>query len=117
MKSFIRNSVVTAVLMATLSGVGHAAYLPPSFHDFGQASDSQYPGRIIKIKPDTRSIGVYRLETVKFVDEQTGKSFTWKFDTLHAGNFPLRDIAPAGTLGDQAVQAYVWDSPSNDSQP
>jgi hypothetical protein len=117
MKSFARISIASAVLMATLSGVAHAAYLPPSFHDFGQAvSDGSYT-RIVKITPDTKSIGIYRLEKIKFVDERTGKSFVWNFNTIHAGNFPLADIAPADVLAGQAVQAYVWDVPTNDTQP
>ena len=117
MKRFIQNSVVSAVLVATLSGVSHAAYLPPSFHDFGQAvSDGSFT-RIVNITPDTKSIGVYRLEKIKFVDEQTGKSFVWNFNTIHAENFPLADIAPPSVLGGQTVQAYVWDVPTNDTQP
>jgi hypothetical protein len=117
MKPFVRNSMASAILVATLSGVVHAAYLPPSFHDFGQpVSDGSYT-RIIKITPETRHIGVYRLEKIKFVDEQTGKSFVWDFDTINAGNFPLADIAPPDVLSGQAVQAYVWDVPSNEAQP
>ena len=49
--------------------------------------------------------------------EQTGKSFVWNFNTIHAGNFPLADIAPPDVLAGQAVQAYVWDVPSTDTQP
>jgi hypothetical protein len=117
MKTFVRNSMAGAILVATLSGVAHAAYLPPSFHDFGQpVSDGSYT-RIVKITPHTKSIGIYRLEKIKFVDEQTGKSFVWNFNTIHAGNFPLADIAPPDVLAGQAVQAYVWDVPSTDTQP
>jgi hypothetical protein len=117
MKTFVRNSIVSAVLAATLAGVAHAAYLPPSFHDFGVAASDDVLARTIRITPATKSIGVFRLETIKFVDEQTGKSFVWNFNTIHAGNFPLADIAPADVLGGQAVQAYVWDVPTNDTQP
>jgi hypothetical protein len=117
MKTFVRNSIVSAALVATLSSVAHAAYLPPSFHDFGQAvSDGSFT-RVVKITPETKSIGIYRLEKIKFVDEQTGKSFVWDFDTINAGNFPLADIAPPDVLSGQPVQAYVWDVPSNEAQP
>jgi hypothetical protein len=118
MKPFVRNTIIVAGLIAALSGVAaHAAYLPPSFHDFGQpVSDGSYT-RIVKITPDTKSIGIYRLEKIKFVDEQTGKSFEWDFDTINAENFPLADIAPPDVLAGQAVQAYVWDVPTNEAQP
>jgi hypothetical protein len=118
MKSFARNSLATAGLMAALSGAAaHAAYLPPSFHDFGQAVGDGSFTRIVRITPETRSVGVYRLEKIKFVDEQTGKSFVWNFNTIHSGNFPLAEIAPPDVLAGQAVQAYVWDVPTTDSQP
>lgn len=118
MKPFVRNSVAVAGLVAALSGVAaHAAFLPPSFHDFGRpVSDGSYT-RIVKITPNTKSIGIYRLEKIKFVDEQTGKSFVWDFDTFNAGNFPLADIAPPDVLAGQAVQAYVWDVPTYEAQP
>ncbi len=118
MKSFVRNTIAVAGLMAALSGVAaHAAFLPPSFHDFGQpVADGSYT-RIVKITPDTKSIGIYRLEKIKFVDEQTGKNFVWNFNTINAGNFPLADIAPPDMLGGQAVQAYVWDMPQQNPQP
>jgi hypothetical protein len=51
------------------------------------------------------------METVKFIDQQTGKSFVWRFNTPRTENFPLGAIAPAGFLGGQAVTAYVWDIP------
>ena len=118
MKSFAQNSLAITGLIAALSGVAaHAAYLPPSFHDFGQAVGDGSFTRIVRITPETKSVGVYRLEKIKFVDEQTGKSFVWNFNTIHAGNFPLADIAPSDVLAGQAVQAYVWDVPTTASQP
>ena len=118
MRVFARHGVAIAGLTAALSGVvAQAAYLPPSFQDFGQAVGDGSFTRIVRITPETKSVGVYRLEKIKFVDEQTGKSFVWNFNTIHAGNFPLADIAPGDVLAGQAVQAYVWDVPSTDSQP
>jgi len=116
MKSFVRNSVAVAGLIAALSGAAAHA-LPESFHDFGQpAADGAFQ-RVIKITPETKSIGVYSMEIVKFADEQTGKSFVWNFNNFHEENYPLADIAPAGTLGGQAVQVYVWDNTARNSQP
>jgi|SoiMethySBSTD1v2_1073268.scaffolds.fasta_scaffold22640_6 hypothetical protein len=118
MNSSARNGLAAVGLMAALSGGAvHAAYLPPSFHDFGQAvGDGSYT-RIIRITPETKAVGVYRLEKIKFADAETGRSFVWNFNTIHAGNFPLADIAPSDVLAGQAVQAYVWDVATTDSQP
>jgi hypothetical protein len=113
MKHFVRNSVAIAGMMAALSGMlAHAAQLPPSIHDFGQAAADGSFKRVIKITPETASVSVYRMETVKFIDEQTGESFVWRFNAPHTENFQLGDIAPTGFLGGQYVTAYVWDIPA-----
>jgi hypothetical protein len=116
MKTIVRNSASIAGLIAALSGVAAHA-LPASSHDVGQPADNSSFQRVIKITPGTPSVSVYRMETVKFIDQQTGKSFVWDFDTINAGNFPLADIAPPDVLAGQAVQAYVWDVPTNEAQP
>jgi hypothetical protein len=110
MKRFVRNSLVFAGLIAALSGVAAHA-VPTSSREVGQPADNSFFQRVIKITSETASVSVYRMETVKFVDGQTGKSFVWRFDTPHTENFPLGEIAPAGFLGGQAVTAYVWDIP------
>src|SRR5450755_3437121 len=105
MKHLVRNCLVIAGLIAALSGVAaHAWELSPQ--GFGQPADNISFQRVIKITPETASVSVYRMETVKFVEVQTGKSFVWRFDTPHTENFPLGEIAPAGFLGGQAVTAY-----------
>lgn len=49
----------------------------------------------LRIGPHTRRIGVWRLQTVRFVMPD-GRSFTWRFDGLNAmDEFPLAAIAPA----------------------
>ena len=110
MKSFVRASLVIAGLTAALSG-GAARALETSLRDFGRPADNLSFQRVISITRDTASVSVYRMETVKFVDAQTGKSFVWRFDTPRTENFPLGEIAPAGFLDGQAVTAYVWDIP------
>ena len=114
MKTSARTHLGTAGLLLALSGFStHAAYLPPSFHDFGQpVADGKYSS-VIRITPSTHSVGVYRHEKVKFVDDKTGESFVWNFSTANSENFPLADIAPAGVLGGQNVQAYVWAVPAH----
>ena len=112
MKPIVRISLAIAGLVPALSGAAvHAAHLPLSVHSFGQAAADGSFERVIRITAETASISVYRMETVKFIDEQTGKSFVWRFNTPRTENFPLDEIAPAGFLGRQAVTAYVWDIP------
>jgi hypothetical protein len=112
MKHFVRHGVTIAAMMSALSGApAHAASSPRSVHSFGEvAADSSFE-RVIKITPDTASVSIYRMETVKFVDQQTGKSFVWRFNTPRTENFSLSEIAPAEFLGGQRVTAYVWDIP------
>jgi hypothetical protein len=62
----------------------------------------------VNITPATRSVGVYRGDTVKFVDQQTGQNFTERFDS-EMRPVDLTKVAPAGALGDQRVTVYVWD--------
>jgi hypothetical protein len=114
MKSYVHTLVKIAAVMPALSGIAaHAAYLPSSFRDFGQpVTDGKY-NRVVKITPATHSVGIYRDEKVKFVDEKTGKSFVWNFNTANSENFPLADIAPADVLKGQNVQAYVWAVPAH----
>jgi hypothetical protein len=110
MQQIARVSLAIAGLIAALSGVPAVA-AQFSFHDFGQAPADGSFERVIKITPETASISVYRMETVEFIDQQTGTSFVWRFNTPRTENFPLGEIAPAGFLGGQAVTAYVWDIP------
>lgn len=65
--------------------------------------------RTIPIDATTRWVNVKRMETVRFVVGQgsAAKTFTWRFDGLPNQPFGLDQIAPAGTLGGQAVTVYV----------
>jgi hypothetical protein len=116
MKLFFRHGLAIAGLIAALSAfaapAAHAAQLPRSLHEFGQVAATDSFERVIRLTAATVSVSVYRGETVKFFDKETGKSFLWRFDTPpHAENFPLGNIAPAGFPGGQAVTTYVWDVP------
>jgi hypothetical protein len=91
MKSFIRYGTVAAALAAALT-MAPAAY----------SADE-----VIKIAPNTRSVGVRAGETVEFIDQQTGQSFTEHFDQERLP-VDLNEIAPAGALGGQHVKVYVW---------
>jgi hypothetical protein len=93
MKSIIRYGTAAAALAVALT-MAPAAY----------SADSE----VVKITPDTKAVGVYRGDTVKFIDEQTGQSFTKTFEFAHPGA-DLNQFAPAGALGGQQVKVYVWD--------
>ncbi|MDB5808425.1 MAG: Heavy-metal resistance protein CzcE [Betaproteobacteria bacterium] len=91
MKSIIRIGTAAAALAVAMT-LAPAAY----------SADET-----VKITPATHSVGVYRGDTVKFTDVQTGQSFNARFDS--ATPTDLNQIAPAGALGDQHVTVYVWD--------
>jgi hypothetical protein len=91
MKSIIRIGTAAAALAVAMT-LAPAAY----------SADET-----VRITPATKSVGVYRGDNVKFVDVQTGRSFTERFDAATQTN--LNQIAPAGALGDQHVNVYVWD--------
>jgi hypothetical protein len=92
MKSIIRIGTAAAALAAALT-MAPAAY----------SADE-----VVKITPDTKTVGVYKGETVKFIDAQTGKNFDYTFDT-YMPTVDLNQVAPDGALGSQHVTAYVWD--------
>jgi hypothetical protein len=93
MKSIIRYGTAAAALAAALT-----LTMAPA----AQAADGVY-----KITPETKTVGVHVGDTIKFVDQQTGQSFTEHFDT-ESQPFDLNQIAPAGALGGQHVTVYVW---------
>ena len=97
------GSLVCALM---LGSVGHAAFAVPVDQDFGSVSEEQNAERIIKIAPDAKWVNVTEGETVKFIDEASGKSFAWKFDTIVAV-FDLNRVVPAGMLVGHQVKAYV----------
>ena len=91
MKSIIRYGTAAAALAAALT-LAPAAY----------AADE-----VITITPSTKAVGVRAGETVQFIDQETGQSFTEHFDT-ELLPVDLNQIAPAGALGGQHVKVYVW---------
>jgi hypothetical protein len=111
MKSFIRNGSKAAVIAAALT-IASSAFAAPFWQDPGTASDGTFADEVVKIVPDTKTVGVYRNETVRFIDAATGQSFAWRFDTTE-DVVNLDQVAPAGALGGQHVAAYVWDRDGN----
>jgi hypothetical protein len=89
-----------------LGPAGHAAFAVPVDQDFGSVSEEQNAERVIKIAPDAKWVNVTEGETVKFIDEASGKSFAWRFDTIVAV-FDLNRVVPEGMLVGHQVKAYV----------
>jgi hypothetical protein len=103
MKTVIRIAAAAGLTFA-LASTAFAIALP-STQDFGQTAEGAYVDRVIVLNPATQSVGVYRNQTVKFVDAASGRSFTWRFDTLNTA-FDLDQIAP----GAGHIKTYVWDT-------
>ena len=97
------GSLVCALM---LGFPGHPAFAVPVDQDFGSVSEEQNAGRVIKLAPDAKWVNVTEGETIKFIDEASGKSFAWRFDTIVAV-FDLSRVAPAGILAGHPVKAYV----------
>lgn len=61
----------------------------------------------VRIGPHTRRVGVWRLQTVRFVTPD-GRSFTWRFDGLRAmDEFPLAAIAPPDVAVPEGVMVSL----------
>jgi hypothetical protein len=60
--------------------------------------------REIRVGPNTKRVGVWRLETIRFLTAD-GREFRWRFDGRHLDVFPLARIAPAevGVSGNTTV--------------
>lgn len=102
-----RNSAAVATFAAIALAIASAEiYAVPSQLNGGELSFGSFSGEVIVLGQANTSISVYRGETVKFIDEQTGHSFTWRFDTPD-DIVDLNQIAPAGALGGKHVTAHV----------
>ena len=98
MKSIIRKGT-TAVGLAAALAIASTAYAAPDRG--GDAVDGSFVDQTVKITPATKSVGVFRDETVRFVDTSTGESTSWYFDTA----LPVVSL----NIGGHPIKAYVWD--------
>ena len=98
MKKFIRYTTTAAGLAAALT-IASTAYAAPDRG--GDPVDGSFVDQTIKITPATKAVGVYRDETVRFVDTSTGETGAWYFDTA----LPVVTL----NLGGHPIKAYVWD--------
>ena len=94
---FNRKAIDLAAVLVLASAVGTA-----------EADGGGAPDQVIVISADTTSVSVYRGETVRFINEQSGQSFSWSFDTAMPA-VDLNQVAPGGALGGQHVTAHVLD--------
>jgi len=73
---------------------------------YGSPAHDLFYDREIRLRPDTRSVGVWRLETIRFVTAE-GREFRWRFDSIREMDvFPLNRIAP-GDVQVPAATVYV----------
>lgn len=97
--------------IALLVSLGFAAQVcaaAPSASDYGSPATPEAPGRLVKVKADTRNINVYDGETVHFVldDQRIG----WNFNTrTREAVLDLETIAPAGTA---VGKVRIWVLPN-----
>jgi hypothetical protein len=102
-----RIAALSGLVFALVLGLAvQPALAVPVDQDFGSPSEEGNAERVIKIAPDAKWVNVTEGETVKFIDEASGKSFAWRFDTIVAV-FDLGRVAPAGVLAGHHVDAYV----------
>lgn len=104
-KILVRYFLTGAISIATFLASPAYADHPVTENEFGTAVHGGPVDRDILISSFTNAVNVTRGETVRFL--VNGKSFSWRFDTLGTPVFDLRQIAPAGILGDRSIRAYV----------
>ena len=75
MKTLIRTTATAGLTAALMIASTAFAVALPSSLDLGRSADGAFVDRVITISPNTRSIGVLRNQTVKFVDAASGRSF------------------------------------------
>ena len=74
---------------------------------YGTAASGMPYDRTIRLGPNTKSVGVWRFETISFTTAD-GREFRWRFDTARELDaFPLSRIAPADLGLPAAATVYV----------
>ena len=114
MKTAIRTAATAGLTAGLMIASTAFAIAIPSTRDFGLNAEGAFVDQVVMLTPNTQSVGVYRNQTVKFVDASTGRSFTWRFDTISTG-FDLDQIAPGGVAGAGHIKTYVWDNTGRQS--
>ena len=74
---------------------------------FGTAASGMPFDREVRLGANTKSVGVWRFETINFVSAGGGQ-FRWRFDTARSLDvFPLARIAPPGVAIPAGATVYV----------
>ena len=102
-----RIGMAAAAAVALFTAVAGAHAADPNY---GTPIAAEAAERTIHICESTRTVGVDKFDTVRFVVRSADgreTSFGWRFDTFGLPVVPLNEIAPAGTIGDRTVLVYV----------
>ena len=104
-----RTAAVTAAALAL--ALSHAAAGAPAStaadDRYGSPADNMPYDREVRLRADTRSVGVLRYDTIRFVTDD-GREFRWRFDTTRPLDvFPLSRIAPSGVVVRPDANVYV----------
>jgi hypothetical protein len=107
MNSLWTLAVAAAAAFGSVEAVGAGAAVGAAADaSYGSPADHMPIDQALRVGPDTRSVTVHRLETVRF-STGDGRQFTWRFDTERPGVFPLARIAPAGVAVPSNAMVYV----------
>lgn len=90
----VRRGLVAFAALAVLAPAAPAAEVESE--RYGSLATGMPYDREIRLSQNTRRIGVWRLETIRFVTAD-GREFRWRFDAMRSiDSFPLAQIAPDG---------------------
>ena len=107
MKRLLHSVTAIGAIFAALTFASGTAAVGYSLdQDLGSPGPDNVFNRVITISPNTKWVNVNRDESIKFIDEASGKSFVWQFKTP-ATKFDLSKVAPSGILSGRRIDAYV----------
>ena len=94
----------TWVMMGTVAVLAALPAAAADTDQYGSLATGMPYDREIRVGPNTKRVGVWRLETIRFLTAE-GREFRWRFDAKHLDAFPLARIAPAevGVSGNTTV--------------
>jgi hypothetical protein len=100
---FDSTLLAAAVALIAFSQPGAADTSDP----YGSAATGMPYDRAIRLGPNTKSVGVWRFETISFTTAE-GREFRWRFDTVRELDvFPLARIAPTDVAIPAGANVYV----------
>jgi hypothetical protein len=101
------NSTVRIAQASSSSARPTGAAADARAERYGSAARGMPYDREIRLGTDTKSVGVWRRETINFITAD-GRDFRWRFDTeRYLDVFPLERIAPADVAVPAGATVYV----------